>query len=112
MIIGYLYASSNKECNANPLHAKAVFWAAVDKFQKAKEVDPSMASKANEMIKKTTSIKKEIEDEIIEKTDKEIKKREKAKAKKEKKEPKEETVYEFEYDETDDENKDENEEDD
>lgn len=56
MIIGYLYASSNKECNANPLHAKAVFWAAVDKFQKAKEVDPSMASKANEMIKEYSKL--------------------------------------------------------
>ena len=51
MIIGYLYASSSKECNSNPLHAKAVLWAAVDKFQKAKEVDPSMAAKANEMIR-------------------------------------------------------------
>ena len=71
---------------------------------------PDLFEKANEMIKKTTSIK--IEDEIIEKTDKEIKKQEKAKAKKEKKEPKEETVYEFEYDETDDESKNENEEDD
>lgn len=51
MIIGYLYASSGKDCNVNPLHAKAVLWAAVDKFQKAKEVDPSMAAKANEMIR-------------------------------------------------------------
>ena len=51
MIIGYLYASAGKECNENPLHAKAVLWAAVDKFQKAKEVDPSMAAKANEMIR-------------------------------------------------------------
>ena len=51
MIIGYLYASSGKECNVNPLHAKAVLWAAVDKFQKAKEVDPSIAAKANEMIR-------------------------------------------------------------
>lgn len=51
MIIGYLYASSSKVCNENPLHAKAVLWAAVDKFQRAKEVDPEMASKANEMIR-------------------------------------------------------------
>ena len=51
MIIGYIYAASGKDCNANPLHAKAVFWAAVDKFQKAKEVDPSIAGKANEMIR-------------------------------------------------------------
>ncbi len=51
MIIGYLYASSSKDCNVNPLHAKAVLWAAVDKFQKAKEVDPSLTAKANEMIR-------------------------------------------------------------
>lgn len=51
MIIGYLYASSSKECNANPLQSKAVLWAAVDKFQRAKEVDPSIAAKANEMIR-------------------------------------------------------------
>ena len=51
MIIGYLYASSGKDCNVNPLHQKAVLWAAVDKFQRAKEVDPSLASKANEMIR-------------------------------------------------------------
>jgi len=51
MIIGYLYASSGKVCNENPLQSKAVIWAAVDKFQKAKEVDPSQAAKANEMIR-------------------------------------------------------------
>lgn len=51
MIIGYLYASSGKDCNVNPLHAKAVYWVAVDQFVKAKSVDPSMAAKANEMIR-------------------------------------------------------------
>ena len=51
MIIGYLYASSSKECNVNPLHAKAVLWAAVDKFEQAKRVDPSIKDKANEMIR-------------------------------------------------------------
>ncbi|MBO4575325.1 MAG: hypothetical protein J5708_08405 [Bacteroidales bacterium] len=56
MIIGYLYASSGKDCNVNPLHAKAVYWAAVDKFQRAKEVDPSMASKANEMIREYSKL--------------------------------------------------------
>jgi len=51
MIIGYLYASAGKDCNGNPLHAKAVYWAAVDQFVKAKTVDPSIAAKANEMIR-------------------------------------------------------------
>ena len=56
MIIGYLYASSGKECNSNPLHAKAVYWAAVDKFQRAKEVDQSLTSKANEMIREYSKL--------------------------------------------------------
>ena len=56
MIIGYIYAASSKECSANPLQAKAVFWAAVDKFQRAKEVDPSIASKANEMIREYSKL--------------------------------------------------------
>ena len=56
MIIGYLYASSSKECNANPLHAKAVYWAAVDQFAKAKSVDPSIAAKANEMIREYSKL--------------------------------------------------------
>ena len=56
MIIGYIYASSGKECASNPLHAKAVYWAAADKFQKAKEVDPSMTAKANEMIREYSKL--------------------------------------------------------
>ena len=56
MIIGYIYAASSKECSANPLQAKAVFWAAVDKFQRAKEIDPSIASKANEMIREYSKL--------------------------------------------------------
>ena len=56
MIIGYIYASSSKDCSNNPLHAKAVYWAAADKFQKAKEVDPSMTAKANEMIREYSKL--------------------------------------------------------
>ena len=73
---------------------------------------PDLFEKVNEMMKNTTSIKKEIENNVLEKANKELKKQEKAKIKKEKKEPKEETIYEFEYDETDDQNQEENEEDD
>lgn len=73
---------------------------------------PDLFEKVNEMMKNTTSIKKEIENNVLEKANEEIKKQEKAKIKKEKKGQKEETVYEFEYDETDDQNKEENEEDD
>lgn len=71
---------------------------------------PDLFEKANEMMKKTANLKKEIEKEVMEKKDKEIKKQEKIK--KEKKEPKEETIYEFEYDETEDDSKEINEEDD
>lgn len=56
MIIGYIYAASSKDCNSNAIHAKAVYWAAVDKFQKAKEVDPSLTSKANEMIREYSKL--------------------------------------------------------
>ena len=56
LIIGHIYASSSKECNANPLHAKAVFWAAVDKFQEAKKVDPSVATEANKWIKEYSKL--------------------------------------------------------
>jgi len=51
MIIGYLYASSGKDCSANPLQAKSVYWAAVDQFEKAKKVDSSIKAKADEMIR-------------------------------------------------------------
>ena len=56
MIIGYIYAASSKECNEDPLHERSVFWAACDKFQKAKEVDPSLTAKANEMIKEYSKL--------------------------------------------------------
>ena len=73
---------------------------------------PDLFEKANEMMKKTAKLKKEIENEVMEKANKEIKKQEKEKIKKEKNEPKQETVYEFEYDETENENEDASEEDD
>lgn len=56
MIIGYLYASSGKDCSANPLQAKSVYWAAVDQFAKAKSVDPSITAKANEMIREYSKL--------------------------------------------------------
>lgn len=73
---------------------------------------PDLFEKANEMMKKTAKLKKEIENEVMEKANKEIKKQEKEKIKKEKNDPKQETVYEFEYDETKNEDEDTSEEDD
>lgn len=52
LLIGNLYAGSSKKCGDDEFHQKAVFWAAVDKFIKAKAVDPSCAEKANKFINK------------------------------------------------------------
>ncbi len=50
ILIGNLYAGSSTDCGDNEFAQKAVFWAAVDKYMKAKEVDPSVADQANELI--------------------------------------------------------------
>lgn len=48
--IGQLYAASAKECGTGDFYSKTAFWCAVDQFQKAKSVDPSIAATANELI--------------------------------------------------------------
>ncbi|MEG1910376.1 MAG: hypothetical protein RR190_05340, partial [Bacteroidales bacterium] len=51
LIIGNAYASSARACGDEPLVAqKAGYWAAVDKLNKAKSVDPSVADQANQLI--------------------------------------------------------------
>lgn len=50
LVIGLAYASSSKTCGDNECAQKAVFWVAVDKFVKAKSVDPSVAEDANKLI--------------------------------------------------------------
>ena len=50
IIIGQLYAASAKDCGTGNFYSKTAYWAAVDQFEKAKSVDPSQASKANELI--------------------------------------------------------------
>lgn len=50
MFIGDLYASSSNMCNDDDLSGKTVFWAAVDMYIKAKNVDPSVAEDANAKI--------------------------------------------------------------
>jgi tetratricopeptide (TPR) repeat protein len=52
ILIGNLYATSAPSCGANDFEKNAVYWVAVDKYIKAKQVDPDIAEKANEMIKK------------------------------------------------------------
>ncbi|MFW5658091.1 MAG: tetratricopeptide repeat protein [Bacteroidota bacterium] len=50
ILIGDAYASSSKNCGENDFEKSAVYWAAVDKYIKAKNVDPSMAEEANQRI--------------------------------------------------------------
>jgi len=52
LLIGNLYAGSSKSCGEDEFHQRAVYWVAVDKFIKAKTVDPSCAAKANKYIGK------------------------------------------------------------
>ena len=49
LIIAQLYAESSRQFSGE-IESKAVFWAAVDKCQKAKAIDPSVAGRANSMI--------------------------------------------------------------
>ncbi len=49
ILIGNLYASTNN-CGADDFEKATVYWAAVDKFQQAKSVDPSVNDKANDYI--------------------------------------------------------------
>jgi tetratricopeptide (TPR) repeat protein len=51
ILIGNAYASGNKVCG-NKFEQSAVFWAVVDKYMKAKNVDSSVQERANELIKR------------------------------------------------------------
>lgn len=51
MLIGNMYAKSAKSIYPDDgVLARAVYYAAIDKFEKAKQVDPSVAEEANKMI--------------------------------------------------------------
>ena len=50
LLIGLIYAGSAKECGTNEFEQKAVYWVAVDKFIRAKAVDPSISENANKEI--------------------------------------------------------------
>ena len=50
-MIGDMYASSSNSCGSNDLEKKAVYWVAVDKYYKAKQVDPENADVANDRIR-------------------------------------------------------------
>lgn len=50
ILIGDMYAASAGSCESDDLSGKTVFWAAVDKYYRAKSVDPSVEQEANEKI--------------------------------------------------------------
>ncbi len=50
LLIGDLYAMSASSCGDNEVTSKAAYWAAVDKYQRARSVDESIASDANSRI--------------------------------------------------------------
>lgn len=50
IFIGDLYAMSAKKCGDNDLTKKVAYWAAVDKYKKARKVDPELAELANKRI--------------------------------------------------------------
>jgi tetratricopeptide (TPR) repeat protein len=51
LFIGDLYAISATDCGDNDLTKKVAYWAAVDKYYKAKQVDPSIAEEADKRIR-------------------------------------------------------------
>lgn len=50
ILIGKAYAASSKGCGESDFEKQAVYWAAVDKFVKAKAVDPSVKEEADKQI--------------------------------------------------------------
>ena len=51
ILIGDLYAVSADDCGGNDLTKRVAYWAAVDKYQKAKQVDSAVEEVANKRIK-------------------------------------------------------------
>lgn len=50
--IGDLYVISANKCGDNDLTKKVAYWAAVDKYKKAKAVEPELADEMNELIRR------------------------------------------------------------
>lgn len=51
ILIGKAYAFASKSYGEDDFDHASVFWVAVDKFNKAKQVDPAVAAEANELVK-------------------------------------------------------------
>lgn len=54
IMIGDMYAASAKKCGDNDLTSRVAYWAAVDKYIKAKNIDPTVADQANKKINEYT----------------------------------------------------------
>ena len=52
ILIGNIYAASSNDFGESEFEQSTVFWAAVDMFKKAKEIEPELAAKADEQINK------------------------------------------------------------
>ncbi len=52
ILIAKIYAASSGQCGSSEFEKKAVYWAAVDKLVKAKSIDPTVESEANDLIGK------------------------------------------------------------
>lgn len=50
IVLATAYAQADGTCGSNVFEKKAVYWAAIDKLNTAKSIDPSLSSKANKMI--------------------------------------------------------------
>lgn len=51
IIIGLAYAASTNSLSDSKFGGKEAYWVAVDKFVKAKQLDPSVANRANDLIR-------------------------------------------------------------
>ncbi len=51
ILIGDLYGTTARDCGDNDLTTRVGYWAAVDKYEKAKQVDPTVAEDANSRIR-------------------------------------------------------------
>ncbi len=52
ILIGTAYVAGNSSCSSDEFEKATVYWAAIDKFNKAKSVDQSVTEKANDYIAK------------------------------------------------------------
>ncbi len=52
LLIGNLYAVSSNVCSGSEVDKVSVFWAAIDKFAYAKNIDPKVTDEANSLIAK------------------------------------------------------------